>query len=209
MNMNLARKLRTKRSGESKLDRQRGDMLVNIGIALAIITVLAVVGMPAIKGWIIEGRAPAVAGEVQRLMARLRVMGDTGVAQPFANVDNQTNLIPALRGSTVVRVDESANTVAHNLGGRGSGTNGTIVLAPAAFDAYGLGTAYQLTFTNVHDKACPTLASMLSSASETITINGNIVKQNLESAADTSYNSVDAQQHCQNGENNDFVFVAR
>lgn len=194
---------------DRRIKKQRGDMLVNIGIALAIMTLLAIVGMPAIKGWVIEGRVPQVAGEMQRMMARMRVMGETGVATPFATVTNEKNLIPALRGSTIVRINETANEVAHNLGGNGRGTNGTVVIAAANYESYGSGSAYQLTFTNVHDKACPTLASMLASASEFISINGNTVKENSEAAIDTTYNAVDAQTHCVDGEENTFVFMSR
>lgn len=198
-----------KQLDRAKLESQRGDALVNLGVALMLIILLAIMGMPAIKGWVIEGRTPEVAGEMQRLMARLNVMGETGTAAPYANIANETNLIPALRGSSVVRVDEDANTIAHRLGGRGNGTNGTIVLAPAQYESYGMGSAYQLTFTNVHDKACPTLASILSQMAERITINGNVVKDNRESAIDTTYNAIDAQTHCEDGEENTFVFMGR
>lgn len=194
---------------QNPLDRQRGVSIIELSVWLALVLVIIMVGMPALNGWLIEGRVPSVGNETVRLMARLRVMGESGGTHPFANVSNQRNLVPALRGSSALKIDEASNTIAHNLGGRGSGNHGTLSIAPAAFDGSGAGSAYQLTFTNVHDRACPTLASVLATSSDLILINGNVVKRNVDASSHVAYNAIDSQLHCLDGENNTFVFTSR
>ncbi|MCB5362921.1 prepilin-type cleavage/methylation domain-containing protein [Pusillimonas sp. CC-YST705] len=182
--------------------RQHGDALVNLMLAVMIMILLAVIGIPAINGIVIEGRTPDVAAELQRFMARMRAMGTTGTNLPYSNVSNASNLAPATREATTLRT--TGNIVAHRLGGTGTGNSGTVSLAAANLAGAGLGSAYSLTVTDVHDKACPTLASIMSTSSEEMTLNGNAIKNTT-----TPYNAADAQQHCVDGENNDFVFTAR
>lgn len=186
----------------TRAHRQNGDALVNLVLAVMLITLLAVIGIPAVYGMIIEGRTPEVASEVQRYMTRMRAMGNSGTSLPYANVSNANNLAPATRASTILIT--TGNVVKHGLGGLGTGTNGTVTLSPANLGGAGLGSAYMLTITNVHDKACPTLASILSSSSDEMTLNGNTIKNSA-----SPYNATDAQRHCVDGENNNFVFTAR
>ncbi len=190
---------RSRRKGRH---RQHGDALVNLMLAVMILILLAVIGIPAVNGIIIEGRTPDVAAELQRFMARMRTMGTAGTNLPYANVNNANNLAPATREATTLRT--TGNVVAHRLGGTGTGSSGTVTLAPANLATAGLGSGYMLTVTDVHDKACPTLASIMSTSSEEMTLNGTIIK-----SVSTAYNASDAQQHCVSGENNDFVFTAR
>lgn len=182
--------------------RQHGDALVNLMLAVMILTLLAVIGIPAINGIVIEGRTPDVAAELQRFMARMRAMGAAGTHLPYANVSNSANLAPATREATTLRT--TGQIVAHRLGGHGTGNSGTITITPANLGGAGLGSAYALTVTDVHDKACPTLASIMASSSDTMSLNGNIIKDTA-----TAYNASDAQQYCVDGEHNDFMFMAR
>lgn len=182
--------------------RQHGDALVNLLLAVMIIILLAVIGIPAVNGIIIEGRTPDVSSELQRFMARMRTMGTAGTNLPYANVNNANNLAPATREATTLRT--TGNVVAHRLGGTGTGTSGTVTLSPANLGGAGLGSAYSLTITDVHDKACPTLASIMASSAEEMTLNGSTIKNST-----TAYNASDAQQHCVSGESNNFVFTAR
>lgn len=182
--------------------RQRGDALVNLMLAVMIMTLLAVIGIPAVNGIIIEGRTPDVASELQRFMARMRAMGAAGTSLPYVSVSNASNLAPATREATSLRT--TGNVVAHRLGGSGAGNKGTVTLTPANLDGAGLGSAYTLSVTSVHDKACPTLASIMSSSSEEMGLNGSLIKN-----ANTPYNAADAQRYCTDGESNDFTFTAR
>lgn len=195
-------KLQMKAKTRQRRHRQHGDALVNLLIAVMILILLAVIGIPAVNGIIIEGRTPDVAAELQRFMARMRTMGTAGTNLPYANVNNANNLAPATREATTLRT--TGNVVAHRLGGTGTGTSGTVTLAPANLNTAGLGSGYSLTVTDVHEKACPTLASILSTSSEEMTLNGTTIKN-----VSTAYNASDAQQYCVDGENNDFVFTAR
>lgn len=184
------------------LRRQQGDALVNLMLAVMIMTLLAVIGIPAVNGLIIEGRTPDVAAELQRFMARMRAMGAAGTHLPYANVSNAANLAPATREATTLRT--TGSTVAHRLGGSGTGSDGIVTLGPANLGGSGLGSAYVLSVSSVHDKACPTLASILSTSCEEMSLNGHPIK-----SATTPYNAADAQRHCVDGENNDFTFTAR
>lgn len=182
--------------------RQRGDALVNLMLAVMIMILLAVIGIPAVNGIVIEGRTPEVAAELQRFMARMRTMGTVGTHLPYANVSNANNLAPATREATTLRT--TGTSVAHGLGGSGTGNSGTVTLSPANLSGAGLGSAYSLSITDVHDKACPTLASIMSSSAEEMSLNSNTIKN-----TSTAYNASDAQRYCVDGENNDFTFIAR
>ncbi len=189
-------------AGRRRRHCQHGDALVNLMLAVMIMILLAVIGIPAINGIVIEGRTPDVAAELQRFMARMRAMGTAGTNLPYANVSNANNLAPATREATTLRT--TGTVVAHRLGGSGTGNSGTVTLSPADLSGAGLGSAYSLTITDVHDKACPTLASIMATSSEEMSLNGNAIKNTA-----TPYNASDAQRHCTDGENNDFTFVAR
>jgi hypothetical protein len=186
----------------ARAHRQHGDALVNLMLAVMIMTLLAVIGIPAVNGIIIEGRTPDVASELQRFMARMRAMGSSGTSQPYANVNNASNLAPAVREASTLRT--AGSVVAHRLGGSGSGSSGVVTIAPASLGGAGMGSAYTLSVTAVHDKACPTLASIMASSSEEMNLNGTVIKN-----ATAPYNAADAQQYCIDGENNDFAFTAR
>lgn len=190
-----------------KFQRQRGSMLVEIAVALVIIMLLATFAFPQVRGFLIEMRVPSVANELQRFMARAKILGEGDSVTPYANVDNTKNLVPALRDSTVLKV--TGNTVAHRLGGTGVGSNGTITLEPVALGGGAAGSGFSITMTNVNVKACPILASTLNAVSEMISVNGTVAKALGTSGAPGSYNPATAQSLCTDGDSNTFVFAAR
>ncbi|WP_082988326.1 type 4 pilus major pilin [Bordetella bronchialis] len=181
--------------------------LGEVALVLVIIIIAAVIGLPAIKGTLIEMRVPAVADELQRFMSRTRVLGEGDSVTPYASVSNEQNLVPALRDSSVFKVTDT--TVSHRLGGSGVGTDGTISLAPAALGGGAMGSAFSLTLTNVNIKACPVLASTLNAVSETMSVNGTTVKALGDNNDTGSYNPVTAQNLCTKGDSNTFVFATR
>lgn len=189
------------------LRHQQGFSLIEIGVVTLILALLATIGIPAVKGFIIEARVPAVANELQRFMTRTKIMGEGDSITPYASIDNAKNLAPALKESSVFKVNNT--TVAHRLGGTGSGTSGTMVLAPAALGGGSTGSAFSLTLTNVNDKACPTLASIMNAVSETISVNGTVAKALGTNNAPGSFNPVTAQDLCVAGDSNTFVFATR
>lgn len=186
---------------------QRGYTLMEVAIAITIVLVLGIVGIPAVKGVLIQGRVPAVAGELQRFMTTTRVLAESDSVTPYAGIGNAENLAPSLRDSTVFKVN--GNTIAHRLGGSGAGSNGTISIAPAALGGGAVGSAFSLTLTNVNHKACPVLASTLNGVSEMMSVNGTAAKTLGANNEAGSFNPVTAQNLCVNGDNNTFVFATR
>lgn len=187
--------------------RQRGFTLIEVALAITLVLIIGIASFPAIKGFIIQGRVPAAAGELQRFMATTRVLGEADSVTPYAGIGNAENLAPSLRDSTVFKV--TGSTVAHRLGGSGVGSNGTITIAPAALGGGAVGSAFSLTLTNVNHKACPVMASTLNGISETISVNGTAAKTLGPNNEAGSFNPVTAQNLCVNGDNNTFVFATR
>ncbi|MDH0740430.1 pilus assembly FimT family protein, partial [Achromobacter spanius] len=128
--LNTANRRAIQRAASNNLRRQGGWSLIEIGAVIAIVIFLVVVNYPSIKGYFIQGRVPAAAGELQRFMSTARIMGEGDTATPYASINNAQNLAPSMRDSTVFKV--TGSTVAHRLGGTGVGSNGTITIAPAA-----------------------------------------------------------------------------
>lgn len=204
---NIATQRAIQRAKSADLRRQGGWTLAEVGAVIAIVIILAIVGFPSVKGFFIQGRVPAAAGELQRFMSTARIMSEGDSATPYSGMDNAQNLAPSLRDSTVFKV--TGNTVAHRLGGTGVGSNGTITLAPAALGGGAVGSAFSLTVTNVNHRACPVLASTLNGISEMISVNGTVAKTLGANSESGTFNAVSAQNLCVDGDNNTFVFATR
>jgi len=188
--------------------RQAGFSLVEIGFVVLIITLIATFGIPAAQGLTIESRVPSVSNELKRVIANTKVLGEGDSVTPYAGINNVNNLSKTLQGSSVVRVTNA--TVAHRLGGAGTGTNGTITIAPAALGGGAVGSAFSLTLSNVSKWACPVLAGTLNAVAESMRINGAAVKTLADDGTVTlPYNPTAAQQYCTAGDSNTFVFLTR
>lgn len=188
--------------------RQLGQFsLVEVAVVAGLLILAVVFGVPAVNGFLVEMRVPYASGELQRFMARTRVLGESDTVTPYANITTSSNLVPSLQGSSVFRV--SNTTVAHRLGGSGVGSNGTITLAPAALGGGAMGSAFSITLTNVNLKACPTLASTLNSVAETISVNGTAAKALGSNNEAGAYDPSTAQGLCEKGDSNTFVFATR
>ena len=188
--------------------RQRGNFsLLEVAIVAGLLILAVVFGIPAMNGVLIEMRVPYAASELQRFMARTRILGESDTITPYANLNTASNLIPAVQGSSTFRVSSSA--VAHRLGGSGAGSNGVITLAPAALGGGATGSAFSITLTNVNAKACPTLASTLNAVSETISVNGTVAKTLGANNDAGTYDPATAQGLCKKGDSNTFVFATR
>lgn len=204
---NPANRRAVQRVSSNNMRRQGGWNLVEIGAVIAIVIFLVVVNYPSIKGYFIQGRVPAAAGELQRFMSTARIMGEGDTTTPYASINNAQNLAPSMRDSTVFKV--TGSTVAHRLGGTGVGSNGTITIAPTALGGGAAGSGFSLTVTNVNHRACPVLASIMNGVSEMISVNGTVAKTLGANNEAGSFNAVTAQDLCVNGENNTFVFATR
>jgi hypothetical protein len=192
---------------------QSGFSLIEISIVTTIMMLIAIVGIPAIQGYVIESKVPRVAEEVQRFVARLKASTHGFGATPYAGVDTGT-LVNALRSSSVVSVKGvgSAATVAHGLGGSGSNGRGVILIAPASLSGAASGAAFSLTLNDVNHAACPGLASILQRLAETVTISGQsgpvLVKNSMIEPV-MPYNAILADAQCAQGDRNNFVFTIR
>ena len=211
--MLLTTTLSANQGSTDPLFRQRGFSLIEISIVTTIMMLLAIVGIPAIQGYIVESKVPRVAEEIQRFVARLKMTTHGFGASPYGNVDT-TVLANSLRGSSVVAVTGfgSGANVAHGLGGAGVSGRGVIRVAPHALSGAPVGSAFLLTLNDVNHAACPGLASVLQRIAEVVTISGAggpvVVKNSLNEPA-APYNPMLADAQCLAGDRNTFEFVIR
>jgi type IV pilus assembly protein PilA len=195
------------------LRRQRGFSLIEISIVTTIMMLLAIVGIPAIQGYVVESKVPRVAEELQRFVARLKVTTHGFGASPYENVDTRV-LANSLRGSSVVSVsgEGAGANVAHGLGGPGVSGRGVVRIAPYALSGAPFGSAFLLTLNDVNHAACPGLASILQRIAEVVRISGAAgpvtVKDSLHQPV-AAYNPLLADAQCLSGDRNVFEFVIR
>ncbi|CAB3922758.1 type 4 pilus major pilin [Achromobacter mucicolens] len=193
--------------------KQQGFSLMEVSIVTAIVLLIAIVGIPAIGGYVIENKVPKVGEELQRFVASMKINAQGGGVTPYTGLDTGA-LANALRDSTVLSVQGigAAASVAHGLGGSGTSGSGVVQVEPASVDGAGMGSAFTLTLTNVSHAACPALASVLQRVSEIISISGSsgakVVKDSIATPA-TPYRAAQAQAQCSQGDVNTFVFTAR
>ncbi|GGX31923.1 prepilin-type N-terminal cleavage/methylation domain-containing protein [Pigmentiphaga litoralis] len=192
------------RPGAASPRRQQGFTLVEIAIVAAIILIAAILGIPAINGYIIENKVPSVGQELQRFVARSKSSTQGLGPTPYTGI-GMAQLANGLRSSSVLTVEgQGANaTVRHGLGA----TDGMVVLSPGGLTA--AGDAFTLTFTRVNEAACPGLAAVLQRVSERIQINGTTVKEPAVGGATGIYDATGAEALCTGGDSNRFVFTAR
>lgn len=184
--------------------KQQGFSLVEVSIVTAIILLIAIIGIPAINGYITENRVPKVAEEVQRFIAGTKALAEGTSSAPYSNISTADNLVRALDGTSVLKVDAANGQVFHRIG---NSTSGLITVASAQLDGTA-GDAFTVTFADVSEKACPTLATILQPVAENISINGTAVKTYAAGVA-AAYDPMAAQQQCTSGNTNNFVFTTR
>ncbi len=190
-----------------------GFSLIEISIVTTIMMLIAIIGIPAIQGYVIESKVPRVAEELQRFVARLKASTHGFGATPYSGVNGGT-LVNALRGSSVVSVtgEGAGATVAHGLGGSGSNGRGVISIAPQSMGGAATGIAFSLTLNDVNHAACPALASILQRIAETVTISGQsgpVMVKNASFEPVMPYSAILADAQCVSGDRNTFVFTIR
>ena len=202
------------RSFDARTKRaQAGFSLIEISIVTTIMMLIAIVGIPAIQGYVIESKVPRVAEELQRFVARLKASTHGFGATPYSAVDTGT-LVNAMRTSSVVSVSGHGPgaTVAHGLGGNGSNGRGVILIAPQSLSGAANGAAFSLTLNDVNQAACPGLASILQRIAETVSIagqSGAVIVKNATLEPPMAYNAILADAQCASGDRNTFVFTIR
>jgi len=192
---------------------QRGFSLIEVSIVTAIIMLIAIIGIPAIQGYVIENKVPRVAEEIQRFVARIKANTHGFGSTPYAGIHNGT-LASALRGSSVVSVsgEGAMANIAHGLGGAGSGGRGVVQIDAHSSAGAGRGSAFSITFTDVNEAACPALASILQRVAESVTISGRAGATQVKNSTQVPplpYNPILADAQCSAGDSNTFQFVIR
>ena len=188
----------------SPKSRQQGFTLVEIAIVAAIVLIAAVLGIPAINGYIIENKVPSVGQELQRFVARSKASMQGLGPTPYTGV-GPAQLANGLRSSSVVTVSGAGPSavVRHGLGA----TDGGIVLSTGTITT--AGDAFTLTLDKVSDAACPGLAAVMQRVSERIEVNGTTVKTPGTGGETGLYNATSAGAACTSGDSNSFIFTAR
>ena len=192
---------------------QRGFSLIEISIVTTLMMLIAIIGIPAIQGYVIENKVPRVAEEMQRFVARMKANTNGFGASPYLGLDSGA-LANALRTSSVVSVTGFGPraSVAHGLGGTGHSGRGVISVEPQAVAGGSSGSAFSLTLNDVNQAACPALASILQRLAEVVTIagaSGPIMVKNTLTEPSMPYNPVLADAQCVSGDRNTFVFTIR
>src|SRR5690606_25803278 len=68
--------------------RASGFTLIEVAIVSAIVLITAIIGIPAINGYVIENKVPKVGQDLQRFVARLKVASQGQGTTPYADVSN-------------------------------------------------------------------------------------------------------------------------
>src|SRR5690554_5492020 len=141
--------------------RQSGFSLVEVSIVTAIVLLLAIIGIPAIGGYVVENKVPKVGEELARFILQTKVNGPSGSSKPYAGIDinHFANLVSDSSIFTVLD-QGSQKTVYHGLG-----TDGIVHVAEAA-----AGAAFTITLDKVNNAACPSIASVMQRIVDEITV---------------------------------------
>ena len=192
---------------------QGGFSLVEVSIVTAIMILLSIIGIPAIQGYVIENKVPQLAGEIQRVISRLKVASIGLGATPYTGLSNAV-LANALRDSSIVAVtgQGAQATVGHGLGGSGRNGEGVILLAAQAIASGPHGSAFELVLNNVNHAACPVLASVLQRVASVVTVagqSGAVEVKNTSVEPPRYYQPLLADAQCARGDRNTFTFIIR
>lgn len=185
--------------------KSRGFTIVELLVVLAIIALLAIVGIPMMRGMIVGGKVEPTASDINKVATKLRTNFQGQGSTPYTNLGtaaqataNFANSARGLASALTVTGAGATATVQHDLGA----TAAQIGVASATITT--AGDSFVVTVNSVNDAACPMLAAQLSKAAEVMTVNGTSVK-----AAGGTYNGGTATNLCTAGDTNAFVFTFR
>lgn len=179
--------------------KQKGNMLISFGVYLLLAIIAGVLAIPKVKEYMANTKIEAQGTTLNQFIARVQTLTQDGGASPYTNM-TQTNFANALRRTGGGLTVSDDGTVLHGLGG---GTDGTIVLTNS-------GSAFNLTYSNVGDAACPTLANIFKNSVQDITINGTSVQvTGTDNTITTAFDTNSAEASCTSGDTNKFMFTVR
>jgi type IV pilus assembly protein PilA len=177
---------------------QKGLSLIEVSIVTAIVLLLAIIGVPAIGAYVVENKVPKVGEEVARFILQTKVNAPNVSATPYHGIDT-VNFANLVRDSSIFAVSGSGSTlkVLHGLGTEGE-------VSVAAEDA---GASFSVTLTNVHNAACPSIASILQRVTDSMTVAAEGAGATVIKSASVLYSALAAESRCSKGDVNTFVFT--
>lgn len=172
---------------------QQGFSLVEVSIVTAIVLLIAVIGIPAISGYVMENKVPKVGEELAKFVMQMKVNADASGEQPYTDIST-ANLDNLVAESSVLSKKANGDIL------HGLGDGGTITLAEIDN-----GDGFSLSLNDVSHVACPSIASVLQRVASNITVNNGSATKILKDATN-QYSALSAESGCAKGNVNSFVF---
>lgn len=187
--------------------KQGGFVSMEVIAMWAVVLAVAIGGLIGVNKVRADNSAKNLGEELAKYVDDARVGGLGGGATPYQSISNENSLAPAMRNNP--RMTVTGTTVAHGLGGTGTGASGTITVAPASYAAGPTGSGFSVTATNLPGEACRIVSDIMNRAVPVITINGTSVKSLDANAVSSGYDSYVARAACTEGTTNTMVFTAK
>jgi len=177
--------------------REQGFSLIEVSIVTAIVLLLAIIGIPAIGGYVVENKVPKVGEELVRFILQTKVNAPNGSTTPYAGIGT-LNFANLVRESSIFSVSgaDSSIRVTHGLG-----SGGELTVAPQS-----AGAAFAITLSNVNNAACPSIASVMQRVADTITVAPDGEAAAVVKDETTPYSALTTETQCSKGDANTFVF---
>jgi prepilin-type N-terminal cleavage/methylation domain-containing protein len=181
--------------------KQRGFTIVELLVVLAIIAVLSIIGIPAARGIITDGKIVPTSNDLSKIVAKVRSNASNQGINPYVAINTAVfaNTARGMISSLSINSANATATIQHDIGT----TNSQITVAPATLDTT-LGDSFTVTLPTVNEAACPGLSSQLSKTADVISLNGTVVKPYKG-----NYNGSAAQNLCNAADTNTYVFTFR
>lgn len=176
---------------------QRGFSLIEVSIVTAIVLLIAVIGIPAIGGYVMENKIPKVGQELARFIMQTRVNAGASGDAPYQDIGT-ANLASLVADSTVLTLT-SDGTVLHGLGSGGA----------VEVEASDAGDGFVLRLLKVNHVACPSIASVLQRVAEQITVTADGTGLRTVKDDSTPYSALATEAACSRGDVNQFAFHVR
>ncbi len=191
-------------ASQKRQHKMRGFTLIELGVVLTIVAILALFAIPRVQGYLLSGRVQPTVAESVDAIGQLRALGaaNGGAGQPYAGM-TALNFATVLRDKAVAlipNVNGADSSVQHRLGAAGATVT---FLADTITTA---GDSIRLTFNSVNGAACVDLASALQAQARTVTITGSGAATTVK-AAGANYFAQTAQTSCAAGDVNTLAFT--
>ncbi|MFT0532479.1 pilin [Castellaniella hirudinis] len=176
---------------------QQGFSLIEVSIVTAIVLLIAVIGIPAIGGYVMENKVPKVGEELARFIMQTRVNAGASGDAPYADIGTE-NLASMVADSTVL-----------TLGGDGAVRHGLGQGGRIEVEASDAGAGFIVRLLQVNHVACPSIASVLQRLADQIVVTGDGGAGKTVKDSATPYSALTTESACGRGDVNQFAFHVR